>query len=189
MAALVIAVLILLLSVLRHLFGFMQDWLNTYKAMALAGGALIVSSSFFNAYHTLFSTVTITIKTRRRLVMIGSVFLGIFFIAAGYAHFKFADFVINFIPSYIPFHAFWTYFTGVCLVAGGVGMMIPFTRSWAALLSGIMVLGWFLLLHIPRFIGNMKDTSDRLGLCESFAIAGICFVLFSRALYMELRSY
>ena len=46
-AALLIAALIFLLSVLRHLTQFMNDWLNAYKAMALCGGALIIAASFF----------------------------------------------------------------------------------------------------------------------------------------------
>src|SRR6185436_3155853 len=47
LAALVIAGLILLLSVFRHLPNFMNDWLNACKSMALFGGALIAASSFF----------------------------------------------------------------------------------------------------------------------------------------------
>ena len=180
-ASLIIAVLILVLSVFRHISGFMNDWLNSLKALALFGGALIVGSSFFNAYYILFAKVRVNIKTRRAFILLGSVLLGIFLIGAGYAHFKFADVVKDFIPAYIPFHVFWTYFTGVCLLAGGVGLIIPYTRTWAALLSGIMVMGWFLLLHIPRFLANTQDVGDRLGLCESLTFAGIFFVLFANA--------
>ena len=42
---------------------------------------------------------------------------------------------------------------------------------------GIMIGGWFLLLHIPRFANNINDASDRTGLCESFTFAGILFIL------------
>src|ERR1700730_11953162 len=45
-ASLIIAILILLLSVLRHLIQFMNDWLNAYKAIALFRGALVVAGSF-----------------------------------------------------------------------------------------------------------------------------------------------
>jgi hypothetical protein len=40
-----------------------------------------------------------------------------------------------------------------------------------------MVLGWFFILHIPRFLANQNDPGDQMGLCESFTIAGIFFVL------------
>jgi hypothetical protein len=72
---------------------------------------------------------------------------------------------------------FWTYFCGVCLIAGGIGILLRPTIHLASLLLGIMIFGWFLLLHIPRFIANMNDPSDRMGLCESFAFAGVFFTL------------
>jgi hypothetical protein len=40
-----------------------------------------------------------------------------------------------------------------------------------------MIAGWFFLLHIPRFIADTSNTSDRLGLCESFTFVGIFFAL------------
>jgi len=168
-ASLFIALLILLLSVFRHIPHFMADWLNAYKSMALFGGALIVAASFINDQFNESS--------RNVFITTGAILLAIFFIAAGYAHFKFADFVKDFIPAYIPFHGFFTYFCGICLIAGGIGLLIPKIRYWAALLSGIMISGWFLLLHIPRFINNINDASDRMGLCESFTFAGILFIL------------
>jgi uncharacterized membrane protein len=179
LAALLIAGLVLLLSVLRTLPLFMNDWLslNAYKSMALFGGALIVASSFFKEDGHITSKFSVDERMRNRLVLTGCILLGVFFIACGYAHFKFAEFVKDFIPAYIPFHAFWTYFCGVCLFAGGLGLLLPQTRTWAALLSGIMVSGWFILLHIPRFLANTRDASDRMGLCESFTFVGIFFVL------------
>ena len=166
-SALLIALLIFLLSILRHLPHFMNDWLNAYKSIALFGGALIISSSFPG----------IQKRHKKALVFVGCLSLTAFFISSGYAHFKFASFVIDFIPSYIPFHAFWTYFCGICLFAGGVGLLIPTLSKWAALFSGIMLSSWFILLHIPRFIANMNDGSDRMGLLESFTFAGIFFTL------------
>jgi uncharacterized membrane protein len=164
-AAFCIALLILIFSVSRHAIAGFADWLNTYKALALVGGALIVGSSFS------------TQPSKDIYIWAGRILLAVFFIAGGYAHFKFAGFVESFIPDYIPFRNFWAYFCGICLFAGGVGILVPQTVKWAALLSGIMVAGWFLLLHIPRFAANTHDASDRLGLLESFTFAGICFAL------------
>lgn len=167
LAALLIASLIFVLSVSRSLPHFITDWLTAYKSMALSGGALIVASSFSG-----FSKSWIKI-----FVVTGCVSLAAFFIAGGYAHFKFAGFVTDLIPSYIPFRSFWAYFCGICLLAGGIGLLIPPLSKWAALLSGIMIAGWFILLHIPRFITNTNDASERMGLFESFTFAGIFFVL------------
>jgi uncharacterized membrane protein len=176
-AALLIALLIFSLAILRHAPHFMNDWLNGYKAMALFGGSLIVACSFFKEDSKITAGISMSGQSIKNTVLLGCVTLAGFFISAGYAHFKFADFVNDFIPAYIPFRPFWTYFCGICLVAGGAGLLVPQTRKLAALLSGVMVFGWFLLLHIPRFLANTNDASDRMGLCESFTFAGIFFVL------------
>jgi uncharacterized membrane protein YphA (DoxX/SURF4 family) len=167
-AALAIAGLILLLSISRHIPNFMNDWLNAYKSIALLGGTLIIAASFDD-------------RKSKPLITMGCIFLAIFFIACGYAHIKFYDFVKEFIPAYVPFRGFFAYFTAICLIAGGIGILIPRTQKLAALLSGIMLAGWFVMLHIPRFLNNMQDPSDRMGLFESLAFAGIFFVLASLA--------
>jgi uncharacterized membrane protein YphA (DoxX/SURF4 family) len=172
LGTLAIAFMIILLSMSRHSTQFMSDWGNAYKTMALIGGTLVIAVTFITESNSLELK-----KLKPTMIMLGCILIASFFIVSGYAHFKFADFVIQFIPAYIPFRPFWTYFCGICLAAGGVGILIPPTRRLAALLSGIMVLGWFLLLHIPRFVGNMNDFSDRLGLAESFTFAGIFFAL------------
>jgi uncharacterized membrane protein len=176
-AALLIAGLIFFLSVPRHLPQFMDDWLNAYKSLALFGGSLIIASSFFVDDGDVNTESSNNKILKKNFVVIGCILLAVFFIVGGYAHFKFAKFVNAFIPEYIPFHSFFTYFCGICLFAGGAGLLIPATKKWAALLSGIMIAGWFILLHIPRFFANTDDVSDRLGLFESFTFAGIFFVL------------
>jgi len=144
--------------------------INAYKTLALIGGSLIVAVYFLR---------TNSPRSGKIFLVIGSIFLSMFFIISGFAHFKFADFIIDgLMPSYIPFHPFWTYFCGIALIAGGIGIQINPLRKIAALLVGIMIASWFLLLHIPRFFANTNDPSDQMGLCESFAFAGIMFVLY-----------
>jgi uncharacterized membrane protein YphA (DoxX/SURF4 family) len=165
-AALVIALLIVALSVSRHLPVFMNDWGNAYKTLALFGGTLLVAASG-----------TGNNNMRNYFIWTGIILLCAFLLACGYAHIKFYGFVKEFIPAYIPFRGFFAYFTAACLISGGIGICLPFTRKLAAVLTGIMLLGWFFLLHIPRFVMDTSNASDRLGLCESFTFAGIFFVL------------
>jgi uncharacterized membrane protein len=176
-SALLIALLIFFLSVIRALFHFMNDWVNGYKAIALMGGALIVAASFLENKHNIIPNASVYDSRRRMLIIAGTIFIAPFLIAGGYAHFKYADFVKDFIPAYVPFHVFWTYFCGVCLIAGGIGILLRPTIHLASLLCGIMIFGWFILLHIPRFVADMNNVSDRMGLCESFAFAGVFFTL------------
>ena len=81
------------------------------------------------------------------------------------------------IPDYIPAHVFWTDFAGVALLAGGIGLIFKQTRKWAAALSGLMILLWFILLHIPRALATPIVYEEWMGVCESFTFSGILFVL------------
>lgn len=181
LAALAIGFVILLFSfVLRYLPALATStwegilWnINAYKTLALAGGAFVVAESF-SAESGL---PAISSAINNKLAAAGILFLSLFLIIAGCSHIKFSQFIIGFIPSYIPFHAFWTYFTAIALLAGGIGILIPQTRKVAALWSGVMIFGWFLLLHIPRLIATPDDPSDRMGICESLVISGVLFVL------------
>ena len=139
--------------------------INAYKTLALCGGAFIIAASF----HQPSTAMQVTLSC---------VLLALFFIISGCAHFKFDEFIINtFIPAYIPYHAFWTYFCGVALIAGGIGLLIRQTRKWAAALTGLMILLWFFLLHIPRASYTPHDYGEWMGVCESFTFSGILFTL------------
>lgn len=179
-AAFVIGLMILVYSFLaRHLPAMIDSswegilWsLNAYKTLALAGGAFIISASFFAEEGRGLSNVF----TNERLIVTGYVLLALFLVIAGLSHFKYNDFVRVFIPEYIPLRPFWSYFTGIALLAGGVGLLINRTRKWAAFLSGLMILLWFFLLHIPRTVAD-PQVGEWLGVFESFTFSGMLFVL------------
>jgi uncharacterized membrane protein len=167
-ASILISVLILLLTIPREFLDHLKNWLSAYKSFALIGGSLIIAASY-----------DLKRKSSQYFLWAGIICLSAFFIAAGYAHFKYADFTKNYIPAYLPLHAFFTYFCAVCLIAGAIGILIPATRIWAALLSGIMLTGWFLLLHLPKFFTDVHIKGERMGVFESLALAGVFFTAYS----------
>jgi|GEM_PF-2005582 len=142
--------------------------LNAYKTLALAGGCWIIAASFSGKPVWL---------SNKMLLITGWVTMALWLLIAGVSHIRFNSFVQDFIPAYIPARAFWSYFTAVALLAGGVGLLINPLRRRAALLSGVMILLWFFLLHIPRTLANPGDTNEWLGVCESFIFSGMLFVL------------
>lgn len=144
--------------------------LNAFKTLALAGGSCIVAVSFWQKDERP--------KLRNWVLWLGIITLAWFFVVCGFAHFKFIDFIRDgFIPAYIPFKTFWAYFTGICLIAGGLGLLIRPVRNLAAVMAGIMILGWFFLLHIPRALAAPADLLEWFGVFESLGFAGICFTL------------
>lgn len=143
---------------------WLSDHINEFKSLWLAGGAFLVLVSS-NEYQ----------KHEKKVLLANAIILFLFFVDCGVAHFRFPDFVAMLIPDFIPFHTFFTYLAAVCLIAGGLGLLIPQTRKLAALLSGIQITGWFFLLHIPRALTLGGD--EWIGVGESLAVAGICFML------------
>jgi uncharacterized membrane protein len=151
---------------------------NAYKTLAFCGGALIIAASF----STRKESHTAGFTKDEPLIVAGYIGLALFLIICGMAHFKFADFVKDLVPAYINNGYFWTYFAAIVLLAGGAGLIFKRTRKWAAALSGIMVLLWFVMLHIPRAVNIPPLTSvpiygEWMGVFESFAFGGIFFVL------------
>jgi uncharacterized membrane protein len=174
-ALLTIANLIFWLVTSRHILNLWRDHINGFKTLWLISGALLILTSLSNYQ-----------KHQKKVVWLNIIILFLFFVDCGIAHFNYADFVKELIPTYIPFRVFFTYFCGACLILGGIGLLIPQTRSLAALLSGIQVAGWFILLHIPRALTMKGD--EWIGVGESLAVTGICFMLYSQFKNKEFAS-
>lgn len=144
-------------------------WVNPFKTLALFGGALLLIEPSGPG------------KNASRFLGAGSVlsglFLGVFLFDCGVEHFKGADFVDTLVPKWIPpSQRFWTYFSAVALLAGGVGLILPWTRRLAATLVGVMIFLWVLLLHVPR-TAEFKSLFELDGVFEATAISGIAFMI------------
>jgi hypothetical protein len=161
----VIVGLVFLLATTRHIYNLWQDSINAYKSLWLIGGAFLI-----------MTTLPRLKKYKKEVLWANLVVLFLFFVDCGFAHFQYTDFVKNLILPFIPFRLFWTYFAAVCLILGGIGLLIPPTQKLAALLSGIQIAGWFVLLHVPRALTLHGD--EWIGVGESLAISGICFMIY-----------
>lgn len=159
-----IAFTILLCATFRHVFALWKDSINGFKTLWLIGGALLMLLP------------SISDQRRKQILFYNIIVLFVFFYLCAVAHFQFADFVKSLIPAYIPFPTFWAYFAGVCLLAGGVGLLINKTKRLASLLLAIQIAGWFILLHIPRAMQLGGD--EWIGVGESLAVSGICFMIY-----------
>ncbi|HKI06573.1 MAG TPA: DoxX family membrane protein [Thermoanaerobaculia bacterium] len=175
-AAAVLGAMIILAFLLLHLPRALSDplvgfmWTNPFKALAMLGGTIILAGILpeeDSGISRLF----------RRLMPLGSVLLGGFLLLGGVQHFVYADFVAQLVPSWIPGTRFWVYFTGVALIAGGMGLFIPKTARLAATMSGIMMLLWVVMLHIPRALADLSKAGETAGVFEALALSGVAFML------------
>jgi uncharacterized membrane protein len=80
----------------------------------------------------------------KKLALLG---LGPFYIVAGANHFLSPDFYLSMMPPWLPAHAELVWISGVCEILGGIGVLVPSTRSRA---------GWALVaLLIAIFPANV----------------------------------
>jgi uncharacterized membrane protein len=180
-AAIVVALLVLIWALLRHViagnfqWGTELTWLG--KAFTLCGGAFAVAGTMPKEDGSLANKFPLVINSTHGFILLGRICLSAFMIICGIEHFMFVEFVKSLVPAWIPGDVFWTYFGGVALIAGGAGLLLNPTLRLAALLSGIMVFTWFIILHIPRAIAGMGDGNEWIAVVEALAVSGIAFVL------------
>jgi uncharacterized membrane protein len=152
--------------------GFM--WTNPLKALALVGGAAILVGRSPHDSSRLLSPL---VRGIGKLEPLGSILLAIFLVVCGMQHFVYSDFVTSMVPRWIPGQRFWTYFTGVALIAGGTGILVRPTARLAATLSALMIFLWVLLLHIPRAFAGPNHANETAGVFEALALSGVALMV------------
>lgn len=76
--------------------------------------------------------------SRARLIL--AVILAAFYLAAGVLHLAAPHGFLRIMPPVIPFPEAVVAFTGVCEVAGAVGLLVPATRLWAGRMLALYAL-------------------------------------------------
>ena len=96
------------------------------------------------------------------------------FAAFGMLHFGPLEFSLPYIPSYLPFPAFWVYFTGLCLLAFTLSTILKKWDGLAAVLLGAMLLLFVLMIHIPKAVEG--DFLQVIATLRDTAMAGAAFI-------------
>ncbi|HTH48021.1 MAG TPA: DoxX family membrane protein [Candidatus Limnocylindria bacterium] len=175
-AALLLAALLLLSFVFLGLPLAVKDmpwggqWTNAGKALALGGGALAIALSSPGAAGE-------SCRLPGGLIVVARLCFSAFLVLGGIQHFIWGQFVKTMVPAWIPGPLFWTYFAGVALIAGGLGIVLPRTTRWASLCTGVMIFLWVILLHIPRALADRHNSNETTAVFEALAFSGIAFVL------------
>ncbi|HWB28697.1 MAG TPA: hypothetical protein VG738_24660 [Chitinophagaceae bacterium] len=151
------------------------SWTNALKALAFSGGAFIISE--------LFPQQQVQNRLYRwldKISVAGPYFFGIMMVIFGYDHFIYQQFVSTLVPAWIPGAMFWTYFAGVALMAGGVGIICNI--KLAGTLSGAMIFLWFIFLHIPRAVADPygDNSNEWTSVFEALAFSGMAYLTGTR---------
>lgn len=180
-ALILAAIMIFVWAFIRNIPVMAEDmfmggsWTKAGKALFFFGGLLVVAGTMPVEPSRRNATLLKYINSKKEFFVVGRLCLSLFVMIAGIQHFIFEEFVATLIPVWFPGNpVFWTYFAGFALIAGGTGLLIPYTVRMAALLTGLMVFSWFWIIHIPR---TFISVSDGIAVFESLAVSGIAFMI------------
>ena len=151
-------------------------WNNAFKESALAGSAFVVAASL--AREQSFDKIA-KISTPQGLTTIGGILFSITIVVFGIEHFLYAEFVKTLVPGWIPGALFWTYFAAVALIGSGSAILFQTRSRLAAMLLGIMIFLWTLMLHIPRAaVAPATDNGNELSsVFEALGFSGIAVLI------------
>lgn len=155
---------------------FGDAWLNVLKWLAMASSPLVVSTLV-----VLNERGTWLDRAASAGARAAPWLLGAFMIGSAILHFRFAEGVSTLMQPWVPWRLFWTYFAGVALALGGVGLVMPLTARPAAFLTGVMILSWFFLVHTPRMLLDPTGPIGWSEMAESLAFSSMAFLLAARA--------
>ena len=155
------------------------SWANGLKELALAGGAFVIAGSFPGKI-----IKPPSIKLLEKLIPFGPFFFCTTMIAYGYAHFLYTQPISTLVPSWIPGHIFWTYFAGVALMASGIAIVLRIKIKIAAMLLGIMIFLWLIMLHIPLAVADPpgQNANSIISAFSALAFSGIAFMIATSAI-------
>ena len=181
LAACVLAALLLGILLFRSLpqiaanpwAGFVYT--NPLKILALVGGVMLLVP-LLPRDGAAGGTAALLERSRGVAPLLFAAFL----VVCGIQHFWYLPFVETLVPPYLPAHRFWARFAGVCLVAGGVGALVPRTARLAGLLSGLMIFLWVLMLHIPRALADLGVPGETSAIFEALALSGVALLVAAR---------
>jgi uncharacterized membrane protein len=104
-----------------------------------------------------FRRETTAVRGIGNLVRFGSVFFAVPLAVFGMQHFALFDTVKFAVPAYMPARFFWAYLVGAALIAACLSILTEIQADLAALLVGIMLFLFVLMIYVPNLIKNPGD--------------------------------
>ncbi len=149
------------------------QWENAEKELAFCSGAFIIAGCYSETNEIPFY------RFLGKLILFWPILFSIPIISFGILHFLYAKDVADYVPSWVPNHMLWTYLAGTALIVSGLAIILKIKSRLAAFLLGIMILIWFIVLHVPRVIASPAAYlgSEITSAFIALAYSGIAFVI------------
>ena len=105
-----------------------------------------------------------------RLIVLGPVFVAAPLATFGAEHFRAGSRMAPMVPHWIPWHVFWIYFVGCCLIAAPLSFVFRRCLSWSAPLLAALFLIFVFTMDLPGTIAR-PNRIDWVLLCRETAFA------------------
>jgi uncharacterized membrane protein len=96
----------------------------------------------------------VTAPTGDRVLRVARALFGAACVEYGVAHFAYAAYSSTFVPTWLPDRMGFTYLTGACHVAAGLGLLFGVLPRLAATLEAIMMSLFGVLVWLPSFFAH-----------------------------------
>jgi len=113
----------------------------------------------------------------RKLIVASRVVFGVSMVIFGWQHFMYAQFLVGLVQKWLPWHAFWIYFTGTAMMAAGAAIATGILARLAGIWLCIMFVLWFLTLHLPRVLAAIRNQDEITSMFVALAFGGISLIL------------
>jgi uncharacterized membrane protein len=121
--------------------------------MSVAGIALLVIGTVAAAHAVAES------RGLEKVVSLSNLLFAMPLAAFGAEHFAAAAGISQIVPSFMPWHLFWTYLVGCALVAASLSIATKIQVQWSGLLFGIMMFLFVAMMDIP---GALSTPHNRI---------------------------
>ena len=100
----------------------------------------------------------------------------------GAEHLAGARFIMDGVPSYMPWRLFWAYFVGFALIAASLSIATKIAVRWSGLLFGIMMFLFVAMIHIPRALASPHDRIPWVIVFREMSFGGAGWILAGSAI-------
>ncbi len=117
----------------------------------------------------------------RKLILVSRIVFGVSMVMFGWQHFMYAQFLVGLVQKWLPWHAFWIYFTGTAMMAAGAAIATGILARLAGICLGIMFVLWVLTLHLPRVLAAIHNQDEITSMFVALAFSGISLIFAASA--------
>jgi hypothetical protein len=167
-AGLLLRLLIFHLPQLFTNLGNPNIWTVFGEVLALAGGAWMLAYALPANLPAIPAALTRTLAAGRYIFAVPLVIFSVL-------HFKYAFFISNLIPKWIPERFFFANFVGLCFLCAALAIATGIRARLAGYMLAAMFLLWVAILHAPRVAASPHNGNEWTSMLIALAMAGCAF--------------